>query len=144
LGKPVESGQPRRRTPTRPGRGADHPPGRPTTAQGHRRPPTPPALGPGLGGYGEKSVDDALRDLGVRNVVIPRKGKPSAARRAVEHRRAFRRTVKWPTCVDGRISTVKRSYGWDRTRMDGTDGARVWVGPWVLAHNLVKISTLAA
>ena len=27
-------------------------------------------------GYGEKSVDDALHDLGVRTVVIPRKGKP--------------------------------------------------------------------
>jgi len=95
-------------------------------------------------GYGEKGVDDALRDLGVRNVVIPRKGKPSATRRAEEHRRAFRRTVKWRTGVEGRISTLKRSYGWDRTRIDGTDGARIWVGHGVLARNLVKISTLAA
>ena len=31
-------------------------------------------------GYGEKRVDDALHDLGVRTVVIPRKGKPSQAR----------------------------------------------------------------
>ncbi len=46
-------------------------------------------------GYGEKSVDGDLHDLGVRNSVIPRKGKPSAPRRAEEHRRAFRRTVKW-------------------------------------------------
>ena len=37
-------------------------------------------------GYGEHSVDDALHHLGVRNVVIPRKGKPSAGRRAAEHR----------------------------------------------------------
>lgn len=35
-------------------------------------------------GYGEKSVDDDLTDLGVTSVVIPRKGKPSAARRAEE------------------------------------------------------------
>ncbi len=27
-------------------------------------------------GYGEKRVDDALHELGVRNVVIPRQGRP--------------------------------------------------------------------
>ena len=95
-------------------------------------------------GYGEKSVDDALHDIGVRNVVIPRKGKPSQVRRAVEHRPAFRRTVKWRTGSEGRISTLKRGYGWDRTRIDRTEGARIWVGHGVLTHNLVKISALAA
>jgi transposase, IS5 family len=95
-------------------------------------------------GYGEKAVDDDLHDLGVRNVVIPRKGKPSAARRAEEHRPAFRRTVKWRTGVEGRISTLKRGYGWDRTRIDSTEGAKIWVGHGVLVHNLVKISALAA
>jgi IS5 family transposase len=95
-------------------------------------------------GYGEKAVEDDLRDLGVRNVVIPRKGKPSAGRRAAEHRPAFRRTIKWRTGVEGRISALKRGYGWDRTRIDGTEGAQIWVGHGVLAHNLVKISTLAA
>jgi hypothetical protein len=93
-------------------------------------------------GYGEKSVDDALRDLGVRNVVIPRKGKASPARRAEAHRQAFRRTLKWRTGVEGRISTLKRGYGWDRTRIERTQGAKIWVGHGVLAHNLVKISTL--
>lgn len=95
-------------------------------------------------GYGEKTVEDDLRDLGVRNVVIPRKGKPSAGRRAEEHRPAFRRTIKWRTGVEGRISTLKRGYGWDRTRIDSTEGAQIWIGHGVLAHNLVKISTLAA
>ena len=32
-------------------------------------------------GYGEATVDADLTDLGVATVVIPRKGKPSAARR---------------------------------------------------------------
>jgi transposase, IS5 family len=44
-------------------------------------------------GYGEASVDEALHDLGVRNVVIPRKGKPGKARQAAEHRPAFRKRV---------------------------------------------------
>jgi transposase, IS5 family len=95
-------------------------------------------------GYGEASVDKQLTDLGVTNVVIPRKGKPSEARRAEEHRKAFRRTVKWRTGCEGRISCLKRGYGWDRSRIDGTEGARIWTGHGVLAHNLVKISALAA
>ena len=94
-------------------------------------------------GYGEKSVEDDLHDLGVRTVVIPRKGKPGKARQAAEHRPAFRRTVKWRTGSEGRISSLKRGYGWDRTRLDGTEGAQTWTGHGILAHNLVKIGALA-
>jgi len=95
-------------------------------------------------GYGEKSVDDALHDLGVRHVVIPRKGKPGKARQAEEHRPAFRKTVKWRTGSEGRISSLKRGYGWDRTRQAGTEGARIWTGQGVFAHNLAKVGALAS
>ena len=64
--------------------------------------------------YGEQSIEDDLHDLGVRHVVIPRKGKPGKARQAAERRPAFRRAVKWRTGSEGRISTLKRGYGWDR------------------------------
>jgi IS5 family transposase len=94
-------------------------------------------------GYGEQGVDDALHEAGVRHVVIPRKGRPGKARQAEEHRRAFRRHVKWRTGCEGRISTLKRGYGWDRSRIDTTEGARIWVGHGVLTHNLTKISALA-
>jgi IS5 family transposase len=95
-------------------------------------------------GYGEKSVDDALRQMGVRHVVIPRKGRPGKARQAAEHQPAFRRAVRWRTGSEGRISSLKRGYGWDRTRLDGTAGARIWTGYGILAHNLIKIATLAS
>src|SRR3954449_3959440 len=95
-------------------------------------------------GYGEAAVDENLHDLGVRNVVIPRKGRPSKARQAVERRPTFRRTVKWRTGCEGRISHLKRNYSWDRTMIDTTEGARIWTGHGVLAHNLTKIATLAA
>jgi transposase, IS5 family len=95
-------------------------------------------------GYGEASVENDLHDLGVRTVVIPRKGRPGKARQAHEHRRAFRRTVKWRTGSEARISTLKRQYGWDRTRLDNLEGARIWTGHGVLAHNLVKIAALAS
>lgn len=95
-------------------------------------------------GYGEASVEDDLHELGVRTVVIPRKSKPGKARQAVEHRPTFRKTIKWRTGCEGRISSRKRGYGWDRTRLEGLDGARIWTGQAVLAHNLVKIGALAS
>lgn len=94
-------------------------------------------------GYGEARVEDDLHELGVRDVAIPRKSKPSAARREVEHRRAFREKVKWRTGCEGRINHLKRSYGWDRTELTGITGARTWCGHGVFAHNLVKIGALA-
>ena len=83
-------------------------------------------------------------DLRMGRPCTPMKGKPSQARRAKEHRKAFRRTIKWRTGSEGRISYLKRGYGWDRTRIDGLAGTRIWTGHGVLAHNLVKISALAA
>ena len=95
-------------------------------------------------GYGEASVDRDLQGIGVRSVAIPRKGKPSAARREFEHRRAFRDKIKWRTGSEGRINHIKRSYGWNRTELTGIHGARTWCGHGVFAHNLVKIGALAA
>jgi IS5 family transposase len=95
-------------------------------------------------GYSGTAVEDDLNDLGVRNVVIPRTGKPGKARQEHERRRSFRRDVKWRTGCEGRVSSLKRNYGWERTRIDTLDGARTWAGYGVLAHNLVKISNLAA
>jgi transposase, IS5 family len=94
--------------------------------------------------YGEAAVDDALGELGVPRVAIPRKGTPGTARQTHEHSRPFRRLVKWRTGSEGRISHLKHRYGWDRTLMDGIDGARIWCGHGVLAHNLVKVSGLIA
>jgi len=91
---------------------------------------------------GEAAIDAELAALGVERVAIPRKGQPGAARRTHEHTRGFRRLVKWRTGCEGRISHLKHRYGWDRTLMDGIDGARIWCGHGVLAHNLVKISRL--
>jgi IS5 family transposase len=153
LGKPVEFGYKGQVVDNDDGIVLDH-----TVEQGN--PPDAPQLAPALKrvtkragrtlrtvtadrGYGEAKVDRQLTDLGVKNVVIPRKGRPSQARRAEEHRTAFRRTVKWRTGSEGRISYLKRGYGWDRTRIDGIEGARIWTGHGVLAHNLVKISALA-
>jgi transposase, IS5 family len=95
-------------------------------------------------GYGEPATERELQALGVRTIAISRRAKTSAARRAIEHARGFRRLVKWRTGCEGRISYLKRGYGWDRTRLDGREGASIWCGHGVFTHNLVKISALAA
>jgi transposase, IS5 family len=94
-------------------------------------------------GYGQATVERDLRELGVRTVAIPRRARPSPARKTIEHSRGFRRLVKWRTGCEGRISYLKRGYGWDRTLLDGRNGAAIWCGHGVFAHNLVKISALA-
>lgn len=93
-------------------------------------------------GYGEQGVEDSLRDAGVRYIVLPTKGRATAARRQIENRRAFKKMVRWRTGCEGRISCVKRDFGLSRTRIDGLAGARTWCGHGIFAHNLVKISAL--
>ncbi len=125
-----------------PGNPADAPRLKPAVERVIKRTKRKPRVVAADRGYGEASVDDALADLGVANVVIPRKGRPTKARQATERRRSFRQHVKWRTGCEGRISHLKRSYGWDRTMIDTTEGARIWIGQGVFAHNLTKIAAL--
>lgn len=93
-------------------------------------------------GYGEAAIEKELLDLGVITVVIPRKGRPGAARRTTENSRPFQRLVRWRTGSEGRISALKRQWGCRRTLMDSLEGARTWTGHGIFAHNLVKIGGL--
>jgi len=116
----------------------------PAIARVTRRAGKPPRSVTADRGYGEAHVDADLHALGVRTVVIPRKGQPGPTRRAAEHRPTFRELVKWRTGCEGRIAHLKRRSGWDRNMLDGLTGARTWCGHGVFTHNLIKISTLAA
>jgi len=93
-------------------------------------------------GYGEHAVRDAISALGVRDVVLPTKGKPTAARRVVESEPGFQDLVRSRTGSEGRISCLKRDFGWGRSRINGIEGARTWCGHGVFNHNLVKIAAL--
>jgi IS5 family transposase len=93
-------------------------------------------------GYGEQGVEEDLRHAGVRYIVLPTKGRPTAARRQIENRRAFRKMLRWRTGGEGRISCLERDFGLARTRLDGLAGAQTWCGHGIFAHNLIKISGL--
>lgn len=91
-------------------------------------------------GYGEVDTLADVAALGIARVAVPKKGRPSQARQAVEHERWFRQLIKWRTGAEGRISCLKRDFGLARTRIDGIDGARIWCGYGVFNHNLVKLA----
>jgi transposase, IS5 family len=95
-------------------------------------------------GYGQAAVERDLHELGVCTVAIPRQATTSAARKKLEHSRGFHKLVKWRTGSEGRISYLKRGYGWDRTRLDTRHGAAIWCGHGVFAHNLIKIGAMAS
>ena len=152
LGKPVEFGFKAQVADNADGIVVDH-----VVEMGN--PPDAPMLGAAIGriktrfnkvprsatadrGYGEAKVEAELRELGVRHVAIPRKGRPGAERRRVESTRRFVKLVKWRTGSEGRISHLKHAWGWQRTMLDGIDGARTWCGWGVLTHNATKISVL--
>ena len=154
LGRPVEFGYKAQVVDNRDGVVLDH-----TVEKGN--PPDAPGLVPAVArikarfgrapravaadrGYGEAAVDAGLESLGVKHVVIPRKGRPGAARQTVERSRSFRHLVKWRTGSEARISCLKRDYGWSRTLTDTEAGARTWCGWGVLAHNATKVAALTA
>ena len=154
LGKPIEFGYKAQIIDNADGIVLDH-----TVEQGN--PPDAPQLAPAIErisqrtgrppravaadrGYGEASVETDLHDAGVKTVAIPRKGKPGTARQTHERQPGFRRLVKWRTGCEGRISHLKHRYDLHHTRLDGLTGARIWCGYGILAHNLTKITALAA
>src|SRR5258705_3790800 len=80
-------------------------------------------------GYGEASVERDLHQLGVRRLAIPRKSKPTAARREFEQPRSFQEQGQWRIRSEGRINHIKRSYGWNRPQLTRIGGSRTVVGP---------------
>jgi transposase, IS5 family len=126
------------------GNPADGPQLEPAIRRIHRRTGRVPRAVAADRGYGEARIETQLHDLGVQQIAIPRKGTTGANRRKHEQRPTFRRLVKWRTGCEGRISHLKHSYGWHRTRLTTLTGARIWCGHGILAHNLIKITTLEA
>ena len=127
-----------------PGAAADGPQLAPAIGRIRRRAGRTPRAVTADRGYGQPAVEHDLGELGVQTIAIPRQGKISPTRETIEHSRGFHRLVKWRTGSEGRISYLKRGYGWDRTRLDTRNGAAIWCGHGVFAHNLVKIGALAS
>lgn len=69
---------------------------------------------------------------------LPKMGKKTDAERAKERSSWFRRLRAFRAGGEGRISLLKRKYGWRRSRVRGLARTQEWVGWGVVAHNLSK------
>jgi transposase-like protein DUF772/DDE family transposase len=103
-----------------------------------------PDLAAGDRGFSSATNEQAATVRGVRRVVLPRRGPKSAARRAYERQRWFRRGQRWRVGSEGRISVLKRRHGLDRCRYHGLDGVKRWVGLGVIANNLVSTARFSS
>ena len=78
-------------------------------------------------------------DLGVRYVVIPKRGYRSKACLKHEHKAWFVKGRHWHAGVEGRISVLKRAHGLGRCLNHGETGFQGWVGWGVIAGNLAVL-----
>ncbi len=83
-----------------------------------------------------KGVEQAAQDLGVTHVVIPRTGPLSAAQRAREHTRVWRRRYRWRAGIEGRIHSLRRDYGLAHCRSHGEVGLERDIGWGIFASDL--------
>ena len=102
----------------------------------------PPATVVADRGFGFAANDRALAELGVRRIGLQRTGTPSAARRAVEQTRAFKRLRNWRVGIEARISHLKRGFGLRRSRLRRLAGARTWTGLGIFADNLQRMTVV--
>jgi IS5 family transposase len=74
--------------------------------------------------------------MGVKLICLPQRGRKDEGRKRLERAGWFRRGRRFRAGIEGRISVLKRKYGWDRCRNRGEEGFERWVGFGVIANNL--------
>jgi IS5 family transposase len=79
------------------------------------------------------------KDLGVQQVVLPKRGYKSKQRREHESQEWFVEGRKWHAGVEGRISVLKRAHGLGRCLNHGLPGFARWIGWSVIAGNLAVL-----
>jgi IS5 family transposase len=104
----------------------------------------PPWLVAGDRGVSSPKNEQLAKDMGVKRVVLPAKGKASEKRKQQERERWFRRGFRFRAGIEGRISVLRRCYELDRCRDHGEEGMERWVGWGIITANLVTIARTEA
>lgn len=99
----------------------------------------PPVQASADRGLSSDPNEKLAHDLGVRHVVIPKRGYRSKAHIKHEHKAWFVKGRHWHAGVEGRISVLKRAHGLGRCRNHGQPGFQCWVGWGVIAGNLAVL-----
>lgn len=104
----------------------------------------PPHLATADRGVFSEENEQFARQLGVKQVALPKPGAKSGQRRRREQQRWFKAAMRFRAGIEGRISGLKRARQLDRCRNRGENGLERWVGWGILTNNLVVIATQLA
>jgi transposase, IS5 family len=99
----------------------------------------PPDQASGDRGLSSEPNEKTAHDLGVRHVILPKRGYRSKERLKHEHKAWFVKGRHWHSGVEGRISVLKRAHGLGRCLAHGRTGFQGWVGWGVIAGNLAVL-----
>jgi len=93
-------------------------------------------------GLSSEPNEQWAQDLGVKHVILPKRGYRSKARLKHEHKAWFVKGRHWHAGVEGRISVLKRAHGLGRCLAHGLTGFQGWVGWGVIAGNLAVLGRI--
>src|SRR5919109_1179167 len=96
----------------------------------------PPQQASGDRGLYSEPNEQLAQDLGVKRVILPKRGYRSKARLKHEHKAWFVKGRHWHAGVEGRFSVLKRAHDLARCLAHGLTGFHCWVGWGVIAGNL--------
>jgi transposase, IS5 family len=99
----------------------------------------PPQQASGDRGLFSDPNEQLAHDLGVKRVILPKRGHRSKARSKQEHKAWFVKGRHWHAGVEGRISVLKRAHDLGRCLAHGLTGFHCWVGWGVIAGNLAVL-----
>lgn len=91
-------------------------------------------------GFWNSANEKAAARLGVKQVVLPGRGRLNPTRAARQKERWFRRGQGWRAGIEARLSTLKHRFGMQRAFYKGEIGFERHVGWCIIAHNLVAMS----
>ena len=99
----------------------------------------PPHQASGDRGLYSEPNEQLAHDLGVKRVILPKRGHRPKARLKHEHKAWFVKGRHWHAGVEGRISVLKRAHQLGRCLVHGWTGFQTWVGWGVIAGNLAVL-----
>jgi IS5 family transposase len=99
----------------------------------------PPQQASGDRGLYSEPNEQLAHDLGVKRVILPKRGYRSKVRLKHEHKAWFVQGRHWHAGVEGRISILKRAHALGRCLAHGLTGFHRWVGWGIIAGNLAVL-----
>ena len=87
-------------------------------------------------GFYSRENEEWLREDGVKQISIPKRGKCNQERLLHQKQSWFKRLRRFRAGIEARISLLQRKFGLKRSLMRGSPGTEIWVGQGILTHNL--------